>query len=203
MPSIRSSSGLLVPPGGRPSGRPPSRPDRLASARIRTQRRAADTGSDLVGDHLERQGQEAVPRQNRRRLVKRLVTRRPPAPQVVVVHRRQVVVDQRIGMNHLESTGRAHRRPGIAATGFGRHQAKHRPQPLSTPQHAVTHRRCQPGRRGRPATGINLRQTPIQCIIHLMSRLVQVFAERNIDRCLGATCHGTVRYVMFSTPRRS
>jgi len=129
-----------------------------------------------VGDQLECQGQEAVPRQNGRRLVKCLVTRRPPAPQVVVVHRRQVIMDQRIGMNQLESTGSAHRRPGIAATGFGRHQAKHRSQPLSTPQHAVTHRRCQPGRRGRPATGINFRQIPIQCIIHQMPRLVQVFA---------------------------
>ena len=186
---------------GHLAGHHPRRPGRLGQDPHATQRRRHRF--HLAGDHLERQRQEPVPGQDRRRLVKRLVAGRPAAPQVVVVHRRQVVVDQRIGMNHLQRTGRRHRRLGIAAARLGRHQAKHRPQPLATPQHAVTHRRRQPRRRGRPATGINLRQIPVQCIIHPMSRLVQVFAERNIDRCLGATCHGTVRYVMFSTPRRS
>ena len=63
-----------------------------------------------------------------------------PAAQIVVVHRRQVVVDQRIGVDHLHRAGRRHRRLGGAPTGLGRHQHQHRPQPLARGQQAVANR---------------------------------------------------------------
>ena len=52
--------------------------------------------------HLEGQGQQAVARQHRGRVVELLVAGRAAAAQIAVVHRRQIVVDQRIGMHHLD-----------------------------------------------------------------------------------------------------
>ncbi len=91
---------------------------------------------DLARDHLESQRQQTVTGQDGRRLVKRPVAGRPATPQVVVVHRRQIVVDQRIGVNHLQRTSRRQRRLSFAAARFGRHQAQDRTQPLATPQHS-------------------------------------------------------------------
>jgi hypothetical protein len=45
------------------------------------------------------------------------VRRRPAAAQVVVVHRRQVVVDQRVGVDELEGTGGREERLRIEAEG--------------------------------------------------------------------------------------
>ena len=57
----------------------------------------------LVAQHEpERLGVEPVARQDRDVLAVLDVARRPPAAQVVVVHRRQVVVDQRVGVDQLE-----------------------------------------------------------------------------------------------------
>ena len=97
-------------PGGRPSGRRPSPTGPAASARTRTQPSAASAGRTCARHHLEGQRQQAVAGQDRRRLVERLVAGRPAPPQVVVVHRRQVVVDQRIGVHHLQRAGRRQRR---------------------------------------------------------------------------------------------
>ena len=47
-----------------------------------------------VGDNVERQRQQAVAGEDRRRLVEGAVHRRLAAAQIVVVHRRQVVMDQ-------------------------------------------------------------------------------------------------------------
>ena len=63
-----------------------------------------------IGDDVERIGQEPVARENRRRLVERLMCRRPAAPQIVIVHRRQVVMRERIAMNHFKRAGGAQRR---------------------------------------------------------------------------------------------
>ena len=105
-----------------------------ASARIRTHSSAADMRPDLARHHLESQRQETITGQDGRRLVKRPVARRPATSQVVVIHRRQIVVNQRIRMNHLERASRRQRRLGFAAARFGRHQAQDRTQPLATPQ---------------------------------------------------------------------
>ena len=47
-----------------------------------------------MGQHPEGCGQQTVSGENRRRLVELLVAGRSPAPEVAVVHRRQVVMDQ-------------------------------------------------------------------------------------------------------------
>ena len=58
-----------------------------------------------IRQHLERHGQQPVAGEHRGRLVELLVASRPAAPQIAVVHRRQIVVDQRIGVHHLDRRG--------------------------------------------------------------------------------------------------
>ena len=55
-----------------------------------------------VGDDLEGQLVEAVAGEHRRRFVEGAVHGRLAAPQVVVVHARQIVVDQRIDVDRLD-----------------------------------------------------------------------------------------------------
>ena len=100
--------------------------------------------------------------------------RRPSPPQRVVVHRRQIVVDQRVGVNELERAGRRQRQRaralGIRAVGcadrFGRGERQHRPQPLAAGEQAVAHRLADARRAGR--------------------RRRQVAVERRVDVARGA-----------------
>ena len=60
------------------------------------------------------------------------VTGRAPAAHVVVIHRRQVVVDQRVGVDQLERRGqRQHLVAGHADRG-GRRQREHRTDALAS-----------------------------------------------------------------------
>ena len=52
-------------------------------------------------------GDERIAREDRRRLVEFDVGSGASAPQIVVVHRRQIVVNQRICVNHLDRARRA------------------------------------------------------------------------------------------------
>ena len=62
-----------------------------------------------LGQHLEGAGLQGVAGQDGGGLVEGAVARRLAAAQVVVVHRRQVVVDQRIGVQHLDRGSDARR----------------------------------------------------------------------------------------------
>ncbi len=57
------------------------------------------------GEHLEGQSLQRIAGEDRQRLVEGAVHRRTAAAQVVVVHRRQVIVDQRVGVDHLQRGG--------------------------------------------------------------------------------------------------
>ena len=82
------------------------------SARAREQadhldaRRIGDARHRLVREQVEGEHLQRVAGEDRRRLVERPVRRRPAATQVVVVHRGQVVVDERIGVDQLDGGGR-------------------------------------------------------------------------------------------------
>ena len=65
---------------------------------------------DVPGQNLERAGQQSVTGQDRQRFTVSRVAGGNPPPQLVVVHRRQVIVDQRIGVHHFDGHGRRHRR---------------------------------------------------------------------------------------------
>ena len=59
--------------------------------------------------NVEGEGQQAVAGENRGRLVEFLVRGRLAAPQVVVVHRRQIVMHQRIAVHAFERRARHQR----------------------------------------------------------------------------------------------
>ena len=55
--------------------------------------------------HVEGVGQQGVAGEYRHRLAEDLMRGRAAAAQIVVVERRQIVVDQRVGVDHLQRAG--------------------------------------------------------------------------------------------------
>ena len=98
-----------------------------------------------MSQHLERHRQQPVAGKDCGGFVELFVAGRPAAPQVAVVHRRQVIVDQRIGMNHLDRRrdlqGAAPDHPEQPRS--GEHQQ--RPQPLAGSQRRISHCIIYPG----------------------------------------------------------
>jgi len=56
---------------------------------------------DLSCQNLKRKCQEGVARQDSCRLIEGLVTGWNPATKVIVIHRRQIVMHERVGMHHF------------------------------------------------------------------------------------------------------
>ena len=102
--------------------------ERLAADHARGSRSAREPGEDLDlclrstprarvgGEHLERERLQRVAGEDRRRFVELPVSRRAAAPQIVVVHRRQVVVHERVGVNQLDGGGDASSASSAAPT---------------------------------------------------------------------------------------
>ncbi len=112
----------------------------------------AGGGQELAGfgcllgqEQAERLGEEAIAGQDRHVLAERLVAGETATPEVVVVHGRKVVVDQRVGVDQLDRRPeRKHRGPGQPErAGCGEHQDG--PDPLAAGQQRVAHRLLQPG----------------------------------------------------------
>ncbi len=104
--------------------------------------RDADLGVPMgrgIGENVEGQRQQPVAGENGGRLVEGLVRRRPAAPEVVVVHRRQVVVDQRIAMHAFDGAAGAQRRPGLGAERPRGLDRQERAQPLAAAERAIAH----------------------------------------------------------------
>jgi hypothetical protein len=87
----------------------------------------------------ERLGQERVPCQNGDRLPKDLVVGRIPAPEVIVIHGRQVIMNQGIGMNHLHGAGRRHGMAQITSDGLACREHENRPDPLASGKNGIAH----------------------------------------------------------------
>ena len=101
------------------------------------------------GHELERDSQKRVAGEDRRRLVERLVDRRHAAPEVVVVHRRQIVVDERIGVQAFHRRGGDLRVAGLRAEERRAFRHQERPEPLAARQERVPHRGGKPLRHGK------------------------------------------------------
>jgi len=97
--------------------------------------------ADFFRPGQEREGfrQERVAREDRRRLAEHFVAGGFAAAEVVVVHRRQVVVDQGIRVDQLQRAGDRHHRRQVPAAGFRRGQAKNRTDPFAPGENAVVH----------------------------------------------------------------
>ena len=98
----------------------PSTPVAAASSRSAASTRSG--GAGLLAEEPHRLGEEPVAGEDRDVLAELDVRGRPAAAQVVVVHRRQVVVDQRVGVDQLDRAGR----PGGSAPGRRRGRGRWR-----------------------------------------------------------------------------
>src|ERR1019366_3824949 len=93
-------------------------------------------------ENLEAESLQRVAREQRRRLAEDDVARGPSPPQRIVVHARQVVVNERIRVKKLERHGRLERvlREAFRPAGLGSREEKERPQPFAAREDAVAHR---------------------------------------------------------------
>jgi hypothetical protein len=73
---------------------------------------------------LKSQGLQSISGQNGGGFVELDVARRPPATEIIVVHGRQIVMDQRIAVDHFQRSGRPQRGLRIAADSFASEHAE-------------------------------------------------------------------------------
>ena len=128
--------------------------------------------------YLERPGLQGVASQNGCGFIKTLVCRGLATPQVVVVHRRQVVMHQGVGVQHLDRCGH----PRGTGLGHGEYcRALHHqegPEPLAATQCRVAHRISQPG-----FGTLRQRQQALQRGLHDLGDLQKGGGEIGVDQC--------------------
>ena len=93
----------------------------------------------LARHHVEGERQQRVAGQDRGRLVEGLVHGRPPAPQVVIVHGRQVVMHQRIAMHQFERAAGGQRAVAVGAEQRGALHQQERAQAFAAAQRRMLH----------------------------------------------------------------
>src|ERR1700733_12837956 len=89
---------------------------------------------------VKRQRQQRITRQNRHRFAEHFVVRWLPAAQIVVIQRRQVIMDQRIGVNKFQRAADLHRAALVSRKHPRRFHAQNRPDPFPARKHTVAHR---------------------------------------------------------------
>jgi hypothetical protein len=152
----------------------PPMPEARASARVFV--------DFVAGDDVESERQQAVAGEDRGSIVGLLVQRRPAAPQVAVIHRRQVVVDQRIAVNAFErGTGQQCGVAGHAEDRRTRHHQK-RPQALAATEARIAHRVHQPLRPrdfvGQKRVGEKFREQRLGILRGLVQSLREVLVHK-------------------------
>ena len=156
---------LTADHSGRP-GRRGQRADQLAANR----RIAVRIG---IGQHAECRGQQPVAGEHCGRVIELLMAGRAAAAQIAVVHRRQIVVHERIGMHHfdrrrdLQGAAPCHSEEAAA----GEHEK--RAQALAGCQCGVAHRLINSRLQAR-----RYHQEPLESCIGQPGRLVQRARKR-------------------------
>ena len=92
-----------------------------------------------IGEHVEGVSQQSVAGQNGGGFVKSLMRGRSSSPQIVVVHRRQIVMHERVAMDHLQRASRSKRAVAGNAEKPGRFDDQKGPQPLAAAQRRIAH----------------------------------------------------------------
>ena len=88
--------------------------------------------------------QQTIPCQNGHAFAKHHVIGRLAAAKIVIVHGRQVIMNQAVGMDHLQCAGIRHNGRKIHPHGIAHSQQKHRTKPLSACLQGVGHGFFQP-----------------------------------------------------------
>ena len=85
--------------------------------------------------------------QDRGQFLEGAVERRLAAPQIVIVHARQIVVDQRVDVDAFDRERDPHRPFAIDLEQVAGGDDQHRPDPLAAADRGVAHRLVEPGAR--------------------------------------------------------
>ena len=130
--------------------------------------------------HVEGEGEQPVAGEDRGGLVEFLVRGRPAAAEVVVVHRRQVVVHQRVAMHEFDR-GAGHQRVlarhAEQRRGLDRQE---RPQPLAAAEARIAHGLDDALRPRDLALGRRRGQQPVQQLLGLGRGGVQPSGKRGV-----------------------
>ena len=118
-------------------------------ARARTRGRSPRQGAGRRCEHLERKSLQSVAREQGDGLSKRAMAGRRPATQIVVVHRRQVVVDERVCVDELDRARRGYEVLILAVQRFTSGEHENGTDALASGEHRVSHRFVQSLRRPR------------------------------------------------------
>ena len=84
-----------------------------------------------LGQDVEGEGLQGIAGEDRGRLVEGLVHGRPAAAQIIIVHGRQVVMDERIAVDAFERGTHPSGRAGAALEELGALEKQERPQSLA------------------------------------------------------------------------
>ena len=98
----------------------------------------ADRGA-ARGEELEGQRQQRIAGQDRRGLIKSAMERRLAAPEFIVIHRGQVVMDERIAVDEFERAARALRLGLVAVEERSRCADEIGPDALAAAERRITH----------------------------------------------------------------
>ena len=124
------------------------------------------------GQHLERERQQRVARQDRHGFAEDFMAGELAAAVVVIIERRQIVVDQRVGVDELERAGGGGGAvDGIGDGGRGR-EAEQRADALAAGEQAVAHGAMDGRRRDRFG-----RDQAVEFAVHDLLLAGQKFAE--------------------------
>ena len=103
---------------------------------------------NIFGDCLERECLQRITRQDCGCFVETHVTGWSAASQIVIVHRRKIVVNQRVSMNHFKRARRPYQRFDRRAERLTHGEQERRPETLSARKNAPTYRLVNLLRRG-------------------------------------------------------
>ncbi len=94
----------------------------------------------VVGEYFECQRLQRIPGEDGHRFAEGHMAGGPAAAQLIIVHRRQIVVDQGVGVDQLHRTGRRiQRRPRVAAK-LAAGVDQQRAQAFASAEHGMAHR---------------------------------------------------------------
>src|SRR6185295_15117212 len=86
----------------------------------------------IFGNCLKRKCLQSVAGENRGGFVELYVTGRAATTQFIIIHRRQVIMNQRIGVNHLQRAGGANQSLVTRAEGLADSEQQRGPEALAT-----------------------------------------------------------------------
>ena len=151
---------------------PPTVPAAVASSSIRASLAIGDAIE--LREHLKRESEQGVAGEDRDRFAEHFVASGPAAPQVVVIERGQIIVDQRIGMDQLQRGGGGFNSGGRIGDRLRGRYTEDGPDALSAREEAIAHRFMN----GFGRRGFRGNQTP-QSFLNADLLLDNVFGERH------------------------